>query len=53
MPTIHRLLESGRFKAGEYSVEGEGRDGNLKAWAAQNSEKLGSKKIIATVVTSI
>ncbi|KAL1600602.1 hypothetical protein SLS60_006988 [Paraconiothyrium brasiliense] len=49
IPVVYRLLESGKLKAGGYSVEGEGIDGVPKAWQAQKSGKLGNKKVIAKV----
>ncbi|KAJ4360844.1 uncharacterized protein N0V89_001411 [Didymosphaeria variabile] len=47
IPVVYRLLESGKLKVGGYSVEGEGIDGIPKAWEAQKSGRLGSKKVIA------
>lgn len=49
IPIAYKLLESGKLKAGEYSVEGEGVEGILKAWDVQKSGKMGSTKVVVKV----
>ena len=49
LPVIYRLLDSGKLKPGDYSVEGEGVEGIPQAWDAQKSGKLGNKKVIIKV----
>lgn len=49
IPVIFKLLEDGKLKAGEYSVEGEGIEGIVKAWEVQKSGKLGSTKVVVKV----
>lgn len=53
IPVIYRLLDSGKLKAGDYSVEGEGVGGISTAWEAQKSGKLGNKKVIVKVADEI
>jgi threonine dehydrogenase-like Zn-dependent dehydrogenase len=49
IPVIFKLIESGKIKSGEWSVEGEGIEGLLKAWEVQRSGKKGSTKVIVKV----
>lgn len=49
VPVIYKLLEAGKLKVGEYSVEGEGIEGLLKAWDVQKSGKMGSTKVVVKV----
>lgn len=49
IPIIFKLIEAGKIKVGEWSVEGEGIEGLLKAWDLQKSGKMGSTKVIVKV----
>ncbi|KAH7371710.1 chaperonin 10-like protein [Pyrenochaeta sp. MPI-SDFR-AT-0127] len=49
IPVLYKLLESGALKTSEYSVEGEGFEGILKAWDVQKSGVKGSVKVVAKV----
>lgn len=49
IPVLYKLLESGKVKASEYSVEGGGIEGILKAWEVQKSGVKGSTKVIVKV----
>lgn len=46
---IVQLIEKGTFKVGEYTIEGEGIEGILKAWDVYKSGKAGSTKVLAQV----
>jgi len=50
IPVIYKLLESGKLKAGEYSVEGEGVEGVLKAWEVQKAGS-SNRKVIAKIAS--
>lgn len=49
IPVVYRLLDGGKLKPGDYSVEGEGVEGIPQAWEAQKSGRLGNKKVIVKV----
>lgn len=49
IPVLYKLLESGKVKASEYSVEGEGIEGILKAWEVQKSGVKGSTKVVVRI----
>jgi hypothetical protein len=46
---LFKLLESEKIKVSEYSVEGEGIEGILKAWDVQKSGVKGSVKVVVKV----
>ena len=46
---VFKLLEAGKLKTSEYTVEGEGVEGILKAWEVQKSGVKGSVKVIVKV----
>lgn len=49
IPVIVKLIEIGKAKVGEYTIEGEGIEGILKAWDVQKSGKAGSTKVVVKV----
>ncbi|CAO2653380.1 Nn.00g027910.m01.CDS01 [Neocucurbitaria sp. VM-36] len=49
IPVVYWMLESGRVRASEYTVEGEGIEGVLKAWDVQKSGVKGGTKIVVRV----
>ena len=53
IPVIYRLLDSGKLKPGDYSVQGNGVEGILNAWEVQKSGKLGNKKVVVQVADEI
>lgn len=49
IPTLYKLLDTGKLKASEFSVEGEGIEGILKAWEVQKTGVKGSTKVVIKV----
>ncbi|KAF2267843.1 GroES-like protein [Lojkania enalia] len=49
IPVIAKLVENGKFKVGEYTVEGQGVEEIGKAWDVLKSGKAGSTKVLVKV----
>ncbi|KAF2107453.1 chaperonin 10-like protein [Lophiotrema nucula] len=49
IPVIVKLIEHGKMKVGEYTVEGEGIEGIKGAWDVQKSGVKGSSKVLVKV----
>lgn len=49
IPVLYKLLESGKLKTSDCSVEGEGIEGILGAWDVQKSGVKGSTKVVVKV----
>lgn len=49
IPVLYKLLKQETLKVSQYTVEGEGFEGILKAWDVQKSGVKGSTKVVAKV----
>ena len=49
IPVVVKLIESGKMKLGEYTVEGDGIEGIKGAWDVQKSGVKGSSKVLVKI----